>query len=223
MQLEEYLWRFARELVHMLREQGFLQKKEGTKCPKCGKGVLGKLCSTKAAGHRHRCNKWKCQAYVLPHEGHPIFTTGRGTGFSSLTDQAAVLFCAVAGAKQVTSHHLVDKNHKMIHDIFQRLDDCRTLVVEKEEKDIIFGKTILWADVEGDEVDLGKKEASIIDKDQPKRTMDWEQWQGLVERGDRKTLVLSRTRSEKTHLRAPGPGPIKKSDWQPIANRYLKN
>ena len=52
--------------------------------------------------------------------------------------------------------------------------------------------------------------------------VEWEQWQGLVERGDQKTLVLTRTNPKRTGQRAPGPGPIKKADWLPIAKRYIQ-
>lgn len=50
----------------------------------------------------------------------------------------------------------------------------------------------------------------------------WEQWAGLVARGRPESLVLVRLKPPPTASRAPGPGAIRKVDWQPIANRWLK-
>ena len=211
-------------LLRDLLRHKILEKKQGKACPFCKKGSLGTLKYYAARqGMMYRCGKKGCQKYVVPQHGHPIFTAGYGPGHAELADQAAVLFCAVSDAKLVTAHRLTDKSHNMVEGIYRRLDKVRQVTVEREEKQIQFGRTTEWADVEGDEVDLGKKEVGADAGDAPDEVMKWEQWQGVVERGDRKTLVLSRTRPKKTKRRAPGPGPLKKSDWQPIANRYLKN
>ena len=45
---------------------------------------------------------------------------------------------------------------------------------------------------------------------------------GLHSLGDPSTLVLTRLQPINTKPRAPGPGPIRKRDWEPIANRHLK-
>ena len=71
--------------------------------------------------------------------------------------------------------------------------------------------------MEADEVDLGKSES-----DDSSKTLTWEQWGGLMERGAPHTLVLTRLTPKKTSVRAPGPGPIKKRDWTPTAKKYLK-
>lgn len=219
-------------IVRKLLKEKILFDKTGQPCPFCKpnkRGENGKLGPLRYVEHRsrpglfHRCKRRGCQKYVLPHHDHPIFTTGSGSGASSLQDQAATLFSMVAGADPTTTARLVGHNQKMISGICRRLDQCRTLVVERDEKKIQFGAEMEWADVEGDEVDLGKRDttpANFADNDE---ALEWEQWQGLVERGRRKTLVLSRTRPKKTKRRAPGPGPIKKSDWEPIAKKYLKN
>ena len=49
----------------------------------------------------------------------------------------------------------------------------------------------------------------------------WEQWGGLVERGRPSSLRLFRLSPRLTDRRAPGPGPIRKHDWKPIAEKYL--
>ena len=44
---------------------------------------------------------------------------------------------------------------------------------------------------------------------------------GLVERGRPSSLILFRLALRMTKKRAPGPGPIRKRDWRPIAQRHL--
>ena len=170
----------------------------------------------------HRCSSYGCQRFVLPHHNHLIFNTGSGQSWSSLQDQAAVLFCALSDASIQTTHKLVKNNDKMISGIYQRLDKARKVFVEQEEKNIVFGKVMEWNDVEADELDLGKKDLGG-DDDPNAETVMWEQWGGVVERGLPRTLVLVRLNPKLTKRRAPGPGPFKKTDWARAANRYLKN
>ncbi|CAK0908582.1 unnamed protein product [Prorocentrum cordatum] len=49
----------------------------------------------------------------------------------------------------------------------------------------------------------------------------WEQWGGMVQRGDQKSLVLFKLDPAKTKRRAPGPGPIRKRDWKPLAYKWV--
>ena len=51
----------------------------------------------------------------------------------------------------------------------------------------------------------------------------WEQWCGLVERGRPETLVLHRLKPNLTPKRAPGPGPIRKIEWRPLAKKHLEH
>lgn len=51
----------------------------------------------------------------------------------------------------------------------------------------------------------------------------WEQWGGIVQRGERRTLVLTRLDPEVTVKRSPGPGPMRKRDWTLTAHKYLKD
>lgn len=59
---------------------------------------------------------------------------------------------------------------------------ARSQHVRQQEKKIKFGARHAWADVEDDEVDLGKE------VDMSKKAA-WEQWGGIVERGHPKSLV----------------------------------
>ncbi|CAK0828144.1 unnamed protein product, partial [Prorocentrum cordatum] len=53
--------------------------------------------------------------------------------------------------------------------------------------------------------------------------VQWEQRGGVIETGNRKTLVLMRLRPSLTKQRAPGPGAIRLPDWTPFAHRNLSN
>ena len=67
-------------------------------------------------------------------------------------------------------------------------------------------------------MDLGKELLPIKNTNQ---VVTWEQWGGIIERGNPKSLVLQRLNPQKTKKRAPGPGPIRKRDWKPMAKKYL--
>ena len=89
--------------------------------------------------------------------------------------------------------------------------------VKAKEAQIIFGEHYQWNDVEADELDLGRRELGpTVDK-----PISWEQWGGMIERGRPESLVLYRLNPVQTKRRAPGPGPIRRVDWQPIAERFL--
>ena len=133
-----------------------------------------------------------------------------------------MLFCAVAKIKRSTAHILTDKSHKFVEGVYKRLDEARMNYVLHHEKQIKFGDGIPWADVEADEVDLRK---TVLEPDAPqsRTSTAWEQWGGIVQRGAPEKLVLVRLQPNRTKVRAPGPGAMRKRDWKPIANRFLKN
>ena len=87
----------------------------------------------------------------------------------------------------------------------------------KREKSITFGTGKAWRDAEADEAVFGKGQA-----EDDCEKVAWEQWAGVIERGRPDSLVLVRTTSSLTAKRAPGPGAIKKIDWKPLADRYLR-
>lgn len=53
-------------------------------------------------------------------------------------------------------------------------------------------------------------------------SLKWERWGGLVERGRANTLVLFCLQPSDTKPRSPGPGPIRRREWRPIAMKHLK-
>jgi len=92
--------------------------------------------------------------------------------------------------------------------------------VEATEKKIRFGEGQAWKDLEADEMDLGKGLLPVQDTD---KVVAWEQWGGIVERGNPKSLLLQRLNPAKTKKRAPGPGPIRKRDWKPMTKKWIKD
>ena len=95
---------------------------------------------------------------------------------------------------------------------YHNLEVAGSQYVTQKEKDIVFGGK--WEDVEVDEVDIGDTVAGNLNT-------KWEQWGGLVERGRPSSLVLFRLNPILTKKRSPGPGPIRKRDWQPIAKKHI--
>ncbi|CAK0883861.1 unnamed protein product [Prorocentrum cordatum] len=198
--LKDIVNRPLRTIINLLKKDGVLPEWHGVACPHCQRSTLGPLkdFGAKGGGWAHMCKGRDCKRRVLPHAFHPIFRVGTGKSHAGLGGQAAILFCAVSGCTQTTVRYLLG-----------------------EEKKIRFGEDVEWPDVEADEVDVAKGE----DPDATSRTkkpVAWEQWGGIVQRGDPKSLVLFRLRPEKTVRRAPGPGPIRKRDWAPLAKKWLK-
>ena len=56
-----------------------------------------------------------------------------------------------------------------------------------------------------------------------KKPIEWEQWCGIVQRGKPESLVLHRLKPVRTDARAPGPGAVRKVEWRPLADHWLKN
>ena len=158
-----------------------------------------------------------CQKRIQPHDFHPILFGGHGASITPLGRQAAVLLCALAGVPVTSVPVILDMDDKAVFRIYANLEAARARHVELKEKDIIFGKAGKWPDVEASEVDLGK------DLSDDGSSLTWEQWGGLVERGHANTSGLFRLQPSETNPRSPGPGPIRRREWLPIANKRLKD
>ena len=207
-----------RQLIRKLTKDGLLPSWQGSTCPHCGGGSLGKLHFFKDKQvWVHRCTKKRCMKRVQPHDFHAIFYHGSGNSYTPLGHQVATLRCALAGVPITSVPTILDMDHKSVNHIYQNLECVRARHVQMKQKTIDYGALHKWNDVEADEVDLGKE---LLED---KKTVKWEQWGGIVERGQPHTLALFRLHPKMTKARAPGPGPIQKSDWTPIATRFLKN
>ncbi|CAK0831513.1 unnamed protein product, partial [Prorocentrum cordatum] len=166
------------------------------------------------------CNRKGCQKFTVPHAHHPVFSTGWGATHSPFKKQVAILFSILAGGSNPTIRRLISSaNHKAIERISIAVKKQREKFVKKREKTIVFGvdNDRDWRDAEADEAVFGRAAKA----DDPE-SVEWEQWAGIVERGRPESLVLAKTTAAPTVKRAPGPGAIRKVDWAPLANRYLK-
>ena len=163
----------------------------------------------------HKFTAKHCRKYIQPHDFHPIFTHGSGSSHTPLGHQAAVLCCALAGVPVAATPVILGMNHKPVSRIYNNIEIARSRRVIKKQKEIQFGAKNQWRDVEADEVDVGKE------IDLQRKKAKWEQWGGIVERGQPNTLVLFRLPPKITAVRSPGPGPITKRDWRPMANKFL--
>lgn len=219
--LPELMALSGRNLIRVLRGDGWLRKWEGQSCPHCGQGILSPLhYFADKQVWVHRCGKQGCKKRVQPHDFHPIFFGGSGSSFTSLAMQASILSCSLAGVPVSSVPSLLGISSKPVDRIYTNLELARARHVEILEKEIVFGKQNRWADVEADEVDLGKEE---IFANSGTSKLQWEQWGGIVERGRPETLLLYRLTPKLTSKRSPGPGPITRMNWTPIALKHLKD
>ena len=66
-----------------------------------------------------------------------------------------------------------------------------------------------------------KHDTTVPGEPKGSKGKQWEQWCGLVERGNRRSLKLWRLDKPQTGTRAPGPGPISSKEWRPICEASL--
>ena len=227
--LDRKLWKISladilqasqEKLLKMLLQDGLLSSWYGKICPRCGKGTMSKLQS--GVEPRHRCSAKGCQVYINPHHLHPLFTDGRGTGHMSLQRQAALLFLKLNNIPHAAIHRLLGVNHKAIEDMATRLHSLRKKYVEVKEKEIDFASGVKWSDVEADETTFDRQNMGAFAENKA-APIAWEQWCGLVKRGHPESLVLHRLNPKMSEARAPGPGAIRKVEWTPLANKWLKD
>ena len=114
--------------------------------------------------------------------------------------------CRAKGRQRYVSlqylHHLaIGINHKAIEDMFSRIAAARQAYVVEKQKSIVFGHEKSWVDVEADEATFQRtnvsKDVEYKDSAQAGKAILWEQWSGIMVRF------------------YPGPGAIRKVDWQP--------
>ena len=207
----------GRNLLRFLRRDGVLPRWEGRACPRCAHGTLSTMyyCKVRKAWV-HRCSARSCDVKIQPHSFHPIFFQGNGQSLTPLGLQAAILHCALVNVPVTSVPALLNVERKTAERIYTNLEVARARHMKSLEAKTIFGKGHKWADIEADEVDLGKE------GDQPSGKAKWEQWGGMVERGQPQTLVLYRLSPKLTAKRAPGPGPIRLKDWKKVADKFLR-
>ena len=72
-----------------------------------------------------------------------------------------------------------------------------------------------WVDIGADEVTFNSAGLKNFADDAEKPVV-WKQWCGLIERGRPETLLHHRLTCKMSAKRAPGPGAIRKVEWQPL-------
>ncbi|CAK0869500.1 unnamed protein product, partial [Prorocentrum cordatum] len=108
-------------------------------------------------------------------------------------------------------------NREMIEGMARNLDVARQQCVGKCERGVACGDGEKWLDVEADESVF----ATVITGDTEAKERG--QWAGVVDRGEPDAVVLFKTESDRAAKNAPGPGAVKKSDWQPFLSSRLKD
>ena len=210
-----------RALIKHLLKIGMLQKFKC--CPHCGRGGLSALRKDKSRGYVQRCRAKACQKFVLPHSHHPVFVTSWGNSHTPLREQVLVLFCNVARVEQGKIHVLTGVRRSVVEAVSARWRKALVAYVEKTQMAIKLGDGKKWSQCEVDEVTCrGKRQGQKV---------TWFQYCGLLKRGDRKTLVLAQMKVKATRIKQKGkgkgsavsPGPITKTEWRHIANKFVKN
>ena len=213
------------DIDKMLIHDKILPDWSGKRCPKCNCGTLSSLQThCKESKPKYRCSPKATQQRVHPQYLHPLFHAGRGPEAVSLQIQAALLLLVILPVPQASIHLILGVNHKVLEAMQKNLHLVRKKFVLKKEKDIKIGTSAKWCDVEGDEATFDKRDvccdAGWEHEVKAYRSLLWEQWCGLVQRGKPQTLVLARLNSTLTATRSPG---ITKHDWAPLGEKWLAN
>ncbi len=151
------------EIVEMLINDKLLPDWSGKCCPKCNKGTLSPLkLHSNEKKPKYRCGRKECHQRVHPQYLHPLFQAGRGPEALSLQIQAALLLLLILRVSLASIHLLLGINHKVVENMQKHLEEIRKKHVLRKEKDIVFGASKTWADVEGDEATFDKRDIPQI-------------------------------------------------------------
>ena len=122
-------------IVEKLVADKILVSWEGKQCPKCEHGTLSKLKPGPRNGSlKHKCNDWRCKAWLNPHYLHPLFTECKGPEGHPLQIQSALLSLLLNKVSNGVIHNALRVNHKAIEDMRSKLAAGRKKCVEATEK-----------------------------------------------------------------------------------------
>ena len=198
--------------ITMLKKLGWLKLLK--ECPECSTKLVS--CRTKGnTTYQSRCPSRGCQKRILWTHGHPLLHQNNTS--IPIGHQAAVYLGILLGCSQHALAVQFDTTRSNIEKYVDRIKQFVASFVLKQQAHITFGNDGNdWQEVEVDEVTLSK---TLIDK----KKYRWGNFIGLIARGVPRSLWISRLPDRDTALRAPGPGPIRSKDWEPIAKALIDN
>ena len=181
-------------------------------CPKCGRRRSGRGTELHPST---RCFSRSCRHRFIGWKPHPVLSF-HGNAFS-WADQAALLTMILQDVPNHLIHSLGGFQHTVIEQWKAKFRSHIRKFVDEHQNQIKFHIPGEWVDVEADEVTLGKRALTSSG-----RIVKWIQYIGLMRRGSPETLVLLQLPPRRTTSKAPGPGPLLKSVWSPIAEKFLR-
>ncbi|CAE7795688.1 unnamed protein product [Symbiodinium sp. CCMP2592] len=210
-----------KKLITYLISIGILWK--FVRCPHCKTGKVCTLSFIDLAGgcSGARDGSVVSSSYHIP--GTHFFTCAWGQAHIPLRQQVQVLFCNAARLGSGQVHILTGLGAKAVQSLSQRWRQALVRFVEQQQDSKPFGHLQRWVECEVDEVTLRGKRCG--------NRVAWHQYLGLLERGNRRSLVLVKMKIRTTSVKRTGSGkgstgpagPISKEDWKRIGSRYLKN
>ena len=219
--LPEFLSASNDAIVKMLTKDQILLDWKGRQCPRCERGTLSGLRPCyEARPHLLEVEVQPLHMPALPESTLPPPYLHRMPRSGRPEPPAPALLLKLTDASNAQAHNLLGINHKALEDMDQKLMALRKDFVEERQKTMKIGDGVTWIDVEGDEATFNKSSTGDVDVE---KAVKWEQWLGLVERGRPESLILHRLNPPETVKRAPGPGAARKTEWLPLANKYLKD
>ena len=197
--------------ITMLKKLGWLKLLKH--CPHCSTRLVS--CRTKGnTTFQSRCPRRGSQRRILWTHDHPLLH--QHSTSTPLGHQAAVYLGLLVGCTQHALSVQFGMTRSSIQTHVDRLKQFVASYVLEHQKHITFGTDgDDWQEVEVDEVTLSKTKVA-------NKKHRWGNFIGLVARGRPRSLWISRLPDRDTSLRAPGPGPIRSRDWDPIAKQCLK-
>ncbi|CAK0889867.1 unnamed protein product, partial [Prorocentrum cordatum] len=145
-----------------------------------------------------RGNAKCCQKHASTAHLNPTFSTHSGS--ESLQNQAVILLAKLTGASRANTHTMFGVNHKAVERIWSNVEQADEATF--------------------DNMDLTDGPEPLGD---PTHPVMWEQWLGIVQRGEPRALTLTRLSPDMAEKRAPGPGAARRVERGPLAERWLKD
>ena len=196
-----------KKIVTMLKKLGWLRLRKH--CPHCSTRLIS--CRTRwNTTFQSRCPSHNCRKQIAWTHDHPL--PHQHSTSTPIGHQAAVYLGILVGCAQQALSVQFGLTRSSI-----RLKQFIATYVVKHQENMSFGTDgDDWQEIDVDEVALSKTRVA-------KKKYRRGNFIGLIARGRPRSLWISRLPDRETGLRAPGPGPIRSKDWDPIAKRLIDN